>query len=138
MTSKNKKIVDQNRIVDFVTSVEQKKGFARDPDKVFRHIVSELGELDAAIYKLECLENTINKVKENPKLLTTNRIYRNRALNPAAYRRMHKCLIGYELLDLLFLVSYMADLFSIDLNSLAPARMEQIRKKYGVDRTEGR
>lgn len=103
------KIINQSLINSFVTAVETKKGFARNPDKVFRHIVSELGELDAAMYAREQLVVSHQRLSPLP--------------NDA---------IGDELLDIIFLACYMADLYAVDLNALARPRMAAIQKQYGV------
>ena len=110
-------LIDQTKINSFVTAVETKKGFARNPDKVFRHIVSELGELDNQMHLLETLridEKFVNFIK----------------LDTA--QKMCKDSIGRELLDIIFLACYMADLYGTDLNALAPGRMEAILKQYQV------
>lgn len=109
------KIINQKFITDFVTAVETKKEFLPVPDKIFRHIVSEMGELDNAIFRIERME-------KNKKLYSH-------------FKRAHKFFtrnIGEELLDILFLVCYMAKVYGVDLNELAPKRIGKIKKQYGV------
>ncbi len=45
--------IDQERIQEFVDAVEAKKGFKPHYEKIFRHMVSELGELEGAIWNFE-------------------------------------------------------------------------------------
>jgi NTP pyrophosphatase (non-canonical NTP hydrolase) len=98
---------------------KKKKNFSKNPDKIFRHIASELGELDAAMYEFEKLE--IEERKDPEGLLNFKNI------------REFRCKkVGEELLDLIFLCSYMAELYGVDLNEIAPARMESIRREYRV------
>lgn len=97
-------LLDEKRIVDFVNAIETRKGFLRNPDLIFRHMVSEMGELDAAMHRhsnaagrgiLEAMEN-----------------------------------IADELLDIIFLACYMADVFGVGLNRRAPHRVNEIDLKY--------
>ena len=102
------KIIDQKRIVAFVTAVEKKKEYVPVPDKVFRHIVSELGELDAWMHRFEMAMNSEFPLK---------------------WRRKK---IGGEILDIIFLVCYLAKIYKVDLNEIARGHMNRILSKYQV------
>ena len=115
-------LIDQATINSFVNAVETKKGFERNPDKVFRHIVSELGELDAHMHKVD----QIRKVNADG------------LMNLEKVESLLSGKIGAELVDIVFLCCYMAELYGADLNRLAPARMDAIATQYGVEWPEKR
>ena len=100
--------INQDGIVRFVQSVEDHKGFKRDPRLVFAHIVEEAGELSKALWQLE-------KVSRSP---------------------LEECRIApdvvRELIDIIFLACYMADIFGEDVNEYVPNRMAEIRAEYGM------
>ena len=98
--------------MSFVNAVEAKKNFSRDHNLVFRHLVSELGELDARIWQYE--KNT--KAGINGSVLTYDAKY-----------------IGYELVDIVFLACFLAEIFGVDLDDLIGERIEQIKNQYGVE-----
>lgn len=103
-------LIDQDTIVRFVTAIETKKDFKRDPSLIFRHMISEMGELDSEIYNLE------SAVKDNVQNLIT--VFEGR--------------IGRELVDIIFLACYMADIFNVELNDIFSNRMKSIANQYGV------
>ena len=105
------KVIDQSTIVDFVTAVEKKKNFKADPDKVFRHIVSEIGELDGAMHDFD----------------------KSRKSNDKLWQEVMQKSIGHELLDVIFLVCYMADIYKLDLNDLVRERIDAIKREYSVE-----
>jgi NTP pyrophosphatase (non-canonical NTP hydrolase) len=109
-------VIDQEKIVKFVTAVETKKNFKRCPDKIFRHMISEMGELDGAIHLVDQLNFP------DP----------DNMLNMGSLRRHLSKKVGEELLDIIFLACYMADIYGVDLNALIPARMKAIAEQYGV------
>ena len=92
-----------------VRAVEKKKKYKRDYNYVFRHLISEIAELDAAIHQYE-------------------------RLGGAARHEWLIKNIGNEIIDIIFLACYMADLFKIDLNKIAPERMKNIKIQYGINK----
>lgn len=100
--------IDQERIQDFVDAVEAKKGFKPHYEKIFRHMVSEIGELENAIWNWENLLKSPLDID------------------------MKKTSIGMELVDLISLCVYMATVMRIDLNEMFPVRMKAIAEQYGV------
>lgn len=109
-------VIDQTRINSFVNAVEKKKNFSRNPDKVFRHIASELGELDAKMYEVDKLD-----LEPKDSLVKVEHL-----------KQFFSKKVGEELLDIIFLCSYMAELYGVNLNQLAPGRMEAIKREYSV------
>ena len=107
-----KSVVDQKFVIDFVARVETKKKFKRDFNYIFRHIVSEVGELDEAIYNLEKYKKLRKKTQLN----------------------YFKKRIAYELLDIFFLTCYMADVFDLELNDHIKDRMRIIAIQSGISR----
>ena len=105
---KSRNMINQKEINRFVTAVETKKKFRRDPNMIFRHMISEMGELDGAMYDLE----------------------RHHAMSPGGEGFF--AAIGYELVDVIFLACYMADIYGVDLNTIIPGRMQSIAKEYKV------
>lgn len=105
--------IDQERIQEFVDAVEAKKGFKPHYEKIFRHMVSEIGELDGAIYKWE-----------------QSRMMKD--LAPKWDDVFIKSTVGTELVDLISLCVYMATVMGIDLNEIFPARMRAVAEQYGV------
>lgn len=101
------KLLDQAGIVRFVRRIEAKKRFKEDPNLIFRHMISEMGELDAQMHLL----SKTDLVPMQPHF---------------------KQNIGYECLDIIFLACYMADVYKISLPDLMQQRMEAIAKKYEV------
>ena len=99
--------IDTDAIVAFVQKVEEKKSYQRDIRLVFAHIVEESGELASALYKYEREAS----IRDYP--------------DPVA--------IGRELIDIIFLAAYMADILRIDLNKQIPSRMEEICIEYNLD-----
>lgn len=104
-------IIPQDQIVKFVRAIERAKGYVENPDKVFRHLVSEVGELDRAIFDWECLPE--GEGQRLPAMVLEKKI-------------------GFEVLDIIFLACYMAAIFRIDLNKITAERMVSIAKQYGV------
>ncbi len=114
--SEAKKMIDQKTITEFVNRIETKKNFKRNPDKVFRHIVSELGELDSAIHAIDQID-----ARPESEFITEKNL------------RGHYCAkVADELLDIIFLACLMADIYAVDLNEAIPARMADIARQYGV------
>ena len=101
-------LINQDGIVEFVRKVEDKKGYRRDVRLVFAHIVEEIGELAAKIYRYESEAEASASGAADP--------------DP----------IGKELLDIIFLACYLADILNMDLNEIIPERMAEIRAQYGV------
>ena len=109
------RIINQRMINRFVNRIEKKKNFKRDHNLVFRHIISEVGELDREIFEFE------KKVGADFEKLW-----------PGSVKRSQKK-IAFEILDIIFLSCYMAELFRIrDINEFAMERMKDIAVKYGV------
>ena len=106
-------MIDQTKIVQFVERIETKKKFVRNPDKIFRHLASELGELDGAMFELEKSSEPGAEVV------------------PEGIRFFQKK-IGDELWDLIFLCCYMADVYGVDLNRTVNGRMAAIARQYDV------
>jgi hypothetical protein len=112
--------INQKKINKFVNRVETTKGFKRDHNLVFRHIASEIGELDHAIYALERL---------NPQALGK--------LTKDFEASARQC-IADELIDIIFLCCYMGELLGAsDLNDRIIERMEDIATKYHVEFKKG-
>lgn len=105
---KEVRYIDTDAIVAFVQKVEDKKSFQRDVRLVFAHLVEEAGELARAIY----LHERQALVRDYP--------------DPSD--------IGKELIDIVFLACYLADILRIDLNKQIPDRMSDIRVQYGVEK----
>lgn len=107
------RMVDQKTINSFVNAVEQRKGFKKEYPYVFRHLVTEVAELENAVYAFELYgapEET------------------------GAYAREHfRRKVGYELWDIIFLACYIAEIFRIDLNGIVKENMDNIRRKYDVE-----
>ena len=122
MKKKLGQIVNQDLINDFVTAVEDEKGFVAHPDKIFRHLVSELGELDRAIFDMDKRIIAEQQFKIDSQSEISIR-----------YKKSLSNLIGHELLDILFLTCYMAKVYGVDLNDLAPHRIHLIKGQYGVE-----
>lgn len=118
-----KQYVQQNEIVQFVTAVENRKNFKKCPDKIFRHLASELGELDAAIYEIDKL----GAPEDGQQLLHLKDLRAHLSKK-----------VGAELIDMIFLCCYMADFYAVDLNEIIPKRMNDIAVQYGVERVNGR
>ncbi len=108
---KETRYLDTDAIIAFVQAVEDKKGFKRDVRLVFAHLVEETGELARAVY----LHEREALVKDYP--------------DPSD--------IGAELIDIIFLASYLADILRIDLNKQIPERMADIRVQYAVENKKG-
>ena len=104
-------MIDQEAICRFVNKIENHKKFKRDHNLIFRHIVSELGELDAKIFQYE--KNVLAGLNQTTRYLDSKDV-------------------GFELLDIVFLCCYMADVFNINLDDLIEERMGQIKEKYNV------
>lgn len=105
-----KMFVDQDGINRFVNAVERKKGYKKEFNAVFRHLVSEIAELDAAVH---CLD----RIKVGDSYLPEKFIHD-------------------ELVDILFLTCYIAEIFGIDINLAAGPRMKEIAEKYGVKKED--
>lgn len=99
-------LIDTKTIVKFIRTVEDYRGFSRDMRLVFAHMVEEIGELSRAIWEYEKEELQIDHPSPDG--------------------------IGMELLDIVFLACYLADILAADLNELIPERMDAIRKQYKV------
>lgn len=104
--------INDEAIVEFVEAVESKKGFKRRADLVLRHILEELAECSAALWKHEEeVENSIH------------------AIPPPAK-------VARELVDIIFLSVWMADILGIDLNEATAWRMKEVAKQYNVEDRE--
>lgn len=99
-------------IVNFVNCIEDKKGFRRRPDLILRHMFEEIAEASAALWKHEEEIETIQGTDIQPPTPTG---------------------VARELVDLLFLASYMADVLGIDLNDAIRWRMKEVAKQYDVE-----
>ena len=91
--------IDTEAIVDFVNTIEEAKGYVKDPRLIFAHLVEEIGELSRALWLFES-----GKAKST--------------------------LIIKELIDIIFLACYIADILHANLNDEIPDRMEQISEQY--------
>ena len=110
--------IDTKNIQDFVTRVENKKGFIPDPNLIFRHMVEEVGELSAAMWKLEVF------VKEH-----LNRYGPWSGDIPSIQKRI----LAGKLVDIISLCVYMATVHRINLNEIFPIRFNEIADQYGVE-----
>lgn len=106
--------INTEAISEFVDEVETKKGFRRRPDLILRHILEEVGELSAALWKFE-EENEYASVM-------------SKAPDPARVAR--------ELVDIIFLCVWEAHVMGIDLNESVRWRMKEVAKQYGIDDRE--
>lgn len=97
--------INTARIQAAVTLVENRKRFKRDAGLIMRHIVEEVGELSAALYRYEA-SGIIGGSKRTE--------------------------VGRELIDLISLSVYMADVLGINLNALYPQRMSEVFAQYKV------
>ena len=102
----NGKLIDQEKIIKFVRLIEDTKGFKRDLRLVFSHLVEEVGELSRAMYAYE--KAIVKSSKAKPDGIIS------------------------ELIDIIFLALYLADILAEDVNDLIPERMKEIREQYGV------
>lgn len=115
------RLINQKTIVDFVQTVEDTKGFVPNPDKVFRHLASELGELDAAMYEVDKISpQKITKTLDKEMIQTKD------------LRNFFCGKVGNELLDIIFLACYMADIYGVNLNKIAKKRAQDIMREYSV------
>lgn len=102
------KYINQTEIVRFVKAVEDKKGFVRDYNLVFRHLVEEVGELSRAIWEWEKKGRTLD--------------------NPPTDG------IGREIVDVVFIALWLADIVGVDVDGSIPRAMDEISAQYGVKR----
>lgn len=103
---RERRYVDTDAIVAFVQKVEDTKGFRRDVRLVFAHMVEEVGELSRAVWDHE--KAALGQDYPDPSG------------------------VGRELIDVVFLACWLADILRIDLNKQVPARMAEIRTQYGI------
>ncbi len=102
--------IASDKIQEFVTRVENKKGFKRDSALIIRHLFEEIGECSAALWRYESLKTDANFSKS-----------------------MAKIKVGSELADIIALSVYMADVLEIDLNKAIPQRFNEVAREYGVE-----
>lgn len=114
------RFLNQKKIVAFVEAVEKHKKFIPDPNLVFRHMISEMGELDAAMHVLDTL------IREEMKSARFQ-------LNLQGAKIAARSRIATELLDLVFLACYMASIHKINLDELVSIRMASIAVRYGLE-----
>lgn len=103
------KYINSKKIQDFVTLVETKKGYKRDVGLILRHLFEEVGELSGAIYRYE-----------------TEQEHHADCCLPKREQ------VAMELVDIISLANYIADVLKIDLNNAFPKRMIQVARQYGV------
>ena len=99
--------VDCRRIQSFVDSVERKKNFKRDPGLIMRHLFEEAGECSRALWLLE-------------------------SFSPSGLKVCRKYAVASELVDIISLCVYLADVVGVDLNETFPKRFKEIAKQYKV------
>lgn len=100
------KYIDTKKIQAFVTRVEKKKKYKRNAGLIMRHLTEEIGELSAALWRHETgAYNLYGDSKERT---------------------------AAELVDVISLSVYMADVLSIDLNKAFPKRIDEVARQYGV------
>ncbi len=104
-------------IVEFVEEVETKKGYKRRADLVLRHLFEEIAECSAALWKHE---------EENEHLWAAGGI----APQPAPTK------VARELIDIISLTIWMADILGIDLNEAMRWRMKEVFQQYGIEDRE--
>lgn len=104
--------INDEAITAFVEEIETKRGYRRRADLVLRHLLEEVGECSAALWKFE----------EESEAVLENRP------EPAKVAR--------ELVDIIFLCCWMADILGIDLNEAVRWRMKEVAKQYGIDDRE--
>ena len=90
-----------------MTRVEKKKKYKRDPNLILRHLFEEIGELSNALWIYE------SEAKE-----------RSTGIRPE--------IVARELIDIISLANYLADVLGIDLNAEFPYRMKEVAKQYGI------
>lgn len=100
------KFINAKKIQEFVTRVETKKKYKRDPNLIMRHLFEEVGELSAALWRYE----------SSPRLKKGDSKERAAA----------------ELVDIISLSVYMADVLGIDLNKAFPERIDEVARQYLV------
>jgi NTP pyrophosphatase (non-canonical NTP hydrolase) len=101
-----KRLIDDEAIYAFVKKVEDTKGFKEDPVWILRHLVSELGELERALW-----------------------IYEKALAGGTTYR--HDFVVR-ECVDIVCLAVYMAHAVGGSVEGFFKERMDEIRKQYGV------
>lgn len=106
--------INAEAITLFVEEVETKKGYRRIPDLVLRHLFEEIGELSAALWKFE-EESEFSSVMKSPPEPTK---------------------VARELVDIISLVVWLADIMKIDLNASVRWRMKEVSKQYGIEDRE--
>lgn len=106
--------INDEAIAAFVDEVETKKGYVRRADLVLRHLVEEVGELSAALWKFE-EEMEFASVMPKPPEPTK---------------------VARELVDVISLAVRMADILGADLNEAIRWRMKEVAKQYGIEDRE--
>lgn len=101
------KYISAKEIQAFVTRVEKKKKYRRDPNLIMRHIMEEVGELSAALWRHEVAG--VMKMAGDSKER-----------------------VGAEIIDVISLSVYLADVLHIDLNKAFPKRIDEVARQYGV------
>lgn len=101
------KYINSKRIQKFVTSIEKKKRFKRDPNLIIRHLFEEIGECSHALW-----------LAENPE---TDGLRESRRRD-----------VGRELCDIISLAVYLADVLGLDLNDIFQINFEEVARKYNV------
>lgn len=100
--------LDTVRIQAFVDRVERRKRFRRDPNLILRHLLEELGEC-------------------------SNRLWLYESATPRL-REKYRAEVGREIVDMVSLCVYLADVLKIDLNAAYPKRIEEVFRQYNVER----
>lgn len=106
-----KQYINSKKIQAFVTKVETKKKFKRDTNLIFRHLVEEVGECSRALwhYELFCTTGMKSGARKD---------------------------VAKELVDIISLCVYLADVLHEDLNEIFPIRIREIAKQYMVNHKE--
>ena len=105
-----KDYIDQRSIIRFVQAVEAHKGFRPEIRLVFSHLVEEVGELSRKIWLHE----------------------KGRTGSDTMDGYLAAREIGKELLDIIFLACYLAEILNLQLNGIIPERMREITEQYGI------
>lgn len=106
--------INTEAISEFVDEIETRKGYKKRPDLILRHILEEVGECSAALWKFE-EESEFAAVMSKPP-------------DPARVAR--------ELVDIIFLCVWEAHVMGVDLNEAVRWRMKEVAKQYGIDDRE--
>lgn len=109
------KYIDSKRIQKFVTMIEDKKGFSRDADLIVRHLFEEIGELSRILW-----------------LYKSNLILSHTGDKPEYAPHTPKDFVARELVDMICLTNYIADVLEIDLDAYFPRRAREVAFQYGA------